>query len=548
MPKFFVAVFLAITGVILVGLVDGASHPNFSKIGFSVLGGSIIMIMSIIVEGWVAWRKEGDAIWPFSLVSLFINSHIRDGEFDKNHSGRIIKKTLKKELANSNCKLLLMGTTLNSLLGDNGMLLNMLNENDYRLAKKLATNKSTIQILILNPYSLQGIIRSISESDPFDKEQSPLDRLMNHLDKYHDYRIYKDFTETYNNIRRINTSYDSILECKLYNCVDPAFSIISHDSAIKEDLILSHQNIPNDKLSGRMPLFLYGNGRIKDDLESYFMFVWKNFSIPYEEYLINLEEKYLSYNRFIILINLQKLYWEKRWAEGRLPFNKITKLYDIAKGFIHNNNPRLILDLGCGEGGGGSLELARDAIEKHNSKIHLVDYSSSALNKYKVRYCDNFGGNHSSVDSHISVYSKDMLSFLNIFHENYYDCVYASMSIIYMPKLKSIEIFKKIYDVLKPKGKLFASFFTVNYFKLDTGESQDVQERPNLEFMKIPAPDHENLQIIVRGERRGEIRRFYHNKEELKAEIIMAGFNESFCMLEYGGKAEQVIYLLAEKQ
>lgn len=268
MIKFIAAVSLCLIGLILVSLIDPALHQNYNRIGFALLGSGIVLIANISFEFIFAWYDRRELPWPLSVMRLFYRSGIRDAHFDQDHSGKIVSKSLTKSLYSDSQRLWIMGTTLHSLLGDNGLLLRMLEDKDYSLAKQLSAHDRKIRLLILNPYSMPGIVRSISESAPFDLLASPIERLMSHLEGHAQHRLYVDFGQAIRNIKKVNKKYD-ILECRLYSCVDPFFSAIGDRCVISEALMLSDSNKPNEKLSGKMPLFYYNGGAVANAIQSY---------------------------------------------------------------------------------------------------------------------------------------------------------------------------------------------------------------------------------------------------------------------------------------
>jgi SAM-dependent methyltransferase len=284
------------------------------------------------------------------------------------------------------------------------------------------------------------------------------------------------------------------------------------------------------KLKGLMPHLVYGDGEIRDGLETYFNYIWKYDSVYLDDFHENVEEKYYEINRLFLLYGLQKEIWDKQWGAkwnakggGRSRGSIFHELYDRANEFFPQFSPKSILDLGCGDGGGGSLSIYREHLD---AKIDFVDISAIAINILK----DNIEELKikEDIDNPNAVCTvSDMLTFLIRHKQRQYSLVYANFSIIYMTKIKTIETFRRIFNAMHPNGIFMLSVWTVNYFKMPMGQHGEEGYRPMHEF--TPVPMTENLQILTGGVgsdmRLGEIRRFYRDYEELLQEFREADEN-----------------------
>lgn len=454
---------------------------------------------------------------------------------DKVQGKKIIEKSIldwasdNSTIEEKKCTLKIKGITLHLILGNRGILAECIKEN-----KILNREDKLIQILLLNPYSMNAISRSIAESRPFILEKDPVEAICSHsLTQHKEYILFRDFKQTLDNIKDLIANKDKYkvkIECKIYSTPSPSFLLLNKNTAIIENLIQGRMHKHSQKLYGILPHFVYGRGEIKDSLENQFNYIWNYNSVLYEDFYEEVEEKYYEISRLFILYNLQKLIWDREWKKakedqrtstdytGRSLKSTYDILYQEYLNYFPNHSPDTILDLGCGDGGGGSLILLK---ENPKSKIDYVDISNDAIDLL----IDNIKKEGLNA-ANVNMITADMLTFLNKCEYAQYSLIFANFSIIYMTKIKAIEIYRKIFKVLQHRGIFMLSLWTVNYFNMPIGKHGDQGVRPNYTFTRVPMT--EDLRILSEGSeiRRGEIRRFYNNFEELREEFKNADENE----------------------
>jgi SAM-dependent methyltransferase len=410
------------------------------------------------------------------------------------------------------------GVTLNLIFGNQGILKDLIDGD-----KLQGRGKKTIQALLLNPYSMNAITRSIQESRPFVKVSNPVKAICEHtLDKHKSYVLYEDFEQTMSNVEDLIDNYKSHgieIKCRVYNALSPDFLLIGRQRAIMENLILSRpKDEQRKKLYGILPHLVYGNGPIKDSLDSHFDYIWECDTVPLEDFHESVEEKYYEINRLFLLYRLQKEIWEEQWKRkdpsGRSPNSPYDILYQRYKELFPDFAPERILDLGCGDGGGGSLDMLR---EHPRARIDFVDISEIA-----IKLLEENMEREGLEKTHVGFHPSDMLTFLNRCQPRQYSLVYANFSIIYMTKIKAIEIYRKIFGALRGGGIFMLSLWTTKYFDMPIGQHGEEGKRPPHKFVRIPMT--EDLRVINEGPpaRIGEVRRFYNDLDELMDEFRIA--------------------------
>ncbi len=414
------------------------------------------------------------------------------------------------------------GVSLNLVFGNNGVLKECIEEK-----KIINRDRKEIRVLLLNPYSMNAITRSIQESRPFVFEKDPVIAICGHtLDEHRQHVLYQEFEQTLRNIRDLikhSSKHKITIECRIYSTLSPSFLLINEGRAISENLILSKvKDKAEGKLYGVLPIIVYGKGEIKDSLENYFDYMWNYDSISIDDFHERVEEKYYEINRLFLLYNLQNEIWERQWQEkspGRSFGSTYDMLYQGYKLYFPDHSPKSILDLGCGDGGGGSLTILK---EHPDAKIDFIDVSVNAIKLLKANIINN------GLDSsNINMEAVDMLTFLNRCAPLQYSLIHANFSIIYMTKIKAIEIYKKIFNALDSGGVFMLSLWTTNYFKMPISSKHgEAGCRPGHIFTRVPMT--EDLQVLIGGSdlRKGEIRRFYRDYKELLEEFEIADENK----------------------
>jgi len=415
------------------------------------------------------------------------------------------------------CTLKISGIAMIHIFGNDGILNELIDEK-----KIINSDIKRIQISLLNPFSINAITKSIQQKRPFNIDSDPISAITEHtLDQHKMCNLYDEFTQVTRNIRDLQNNsrnYKLPIECKIYNSTPPNFLMINDHRAIIESLVhVKKDNI--HRLKGLLPHLVYGKGETRDDLNKYFDYIWQYDSVTIDDFHEEVEEKYYEINRLILLYSLQKEIWEKQWAgkHARSKNSTFDNLYQSYKEFFPGIFPKAILDLGCGDGGGGSLTI----LEEHvNTKIDFVDISRNAIELLKVNIQDREIENPK-----LACTASDMLTYLIQCEMLKYSLVHANFSIIYMTKLRAVEIYRRIFNILDHGGVFMLSVWTINYFKMPISQHGKDGHRPPHIFTAVPMA--EDLQILTGGsvERLGEIRRFYRGFEELLEELQSADEN-----------------------
>jgi SAM-dependent methyltransferase len=503
-----------ILGIILVLIFQNTSFRDYGvRFGFILIAfgtGLIIwgLVSLISNSGWIGFinfmKRE-------NLVSIF-----KDPERGK----ELITKSIREWAENPQPDTIkIKGVTLNIAFSNTGILTQYVARN-----KIINRDQKKIQVLLLNPYSMNAITRSIQESRPLKPESNPTEDICNHTLVLHKQEIlYRDFERTVSNIKDMiqNSSVFKVgIECNVYSSASPNFLLINSKRAISENLILGRRNDePKGKLYGILPHLVYGNGKIKESLEVHFDYLWEYDSIPLEDFHEEVEEKYYEINRLFLLYNVQEEIWDRQWEKkGRSRDSEFDFLYlDYKALYPDAAPPSRILDLGCGDGGGGSLEILK---EHPNAIFDYVDISKVAIGFLQANIEDLEKSNR--IHYHYIPKPCDMLTFLTRCEPASYSMIYANFSIIYMTKIKAIEIYRKIFAALQSGGVFMISLWTTNYFKMPVGEHGEKGKRPPHTFVRIPMT--EDLRVLNSGPRLriGEIRRFYRDFDELMEEFQSA--------------------------
>ena len=490
---------LLILGYFLIVANDALPIESGKEIGFVLVGVAAPLAINAFVWGLRhASRFLSNIYVPIELRK---RTGFRDGQYDRGHDGKLITRFLHaalRQVERDQQDLLLVGTTLQSLFGSAGLFSDANFVDD--LDNLMATNRSIkkIRVLIINPYCQQAIIRSLSESQPFGfEEKPPYQRILDHSAQLHESsELVRGFSST---LRFLSDGkYQNLFEARVYSCCGPYFGAIIDDQAFYEELVFASSTQPSKKLSGRMPVIRYDRGESASAIAEHFEFVWQTVSIPLADFDAQVERSYFAISQFQILLNLQRTYWEDRWRRD-IDREEPRTLFDVdATEHLEGMVAPIILDLGCGSGGGGSMSLAEEC-SRLNGEITAVDFSAAALRRYEARMSSGVAVNFEP---------NDILSVLRQTDENSVDLVYANYSIIYMTMSRASEIYKEVFRVIKPGGVFLASVFNNQYFDRET---------MRLRFETIPAV--EDLRVIVSSGREGEIRRFYKTVRELFDEL-----------------------------
>ncbi len=231
--------------------------------------------------------------------------------------------------------------TLNIAFSNTGIMTEYVSNN-----KIINKEVKEIRVLLLNPYSMNAITRSIQESRPLKPESNPTEDICKHTLAQHKQEIlYRDFERTISNIKDLiqnSSTYKVNLQCHIYSSASPNFLLINGKRAISENLILGRRkDEPKGKLYGILPHLVYGNGKIKESLEVHFDYLWDYDSVALEDFHEEVEEKYYEINRLFLLYNLQKEIWEAQWKKkGRSRDSEFDILYQDYKELYPGRIPR----------------------------------------------------------------------------------------------------------------------------------------------------------------------------------------------------------------
>lgn len=147
----------------------------------------------------------------------------------------------------------------------------------------------------------------------------------------------------------------------------------------------------------------------------------------------------------------EEIHKSQEW--GKYPSEDIIRF--VARNYYNKERKNIkILDFGCGAGA-STWYLAREGFD-----TYAFDGSASAVTKAKAYLAKE------NLEAHFEVADALDISYEN----NFFDCIIDS-AVVYANTIKNItDMYKKIYDLLVPAGKLFATgLFTPNTAGYGTG-------------------------------------------------------------------------------
>lgn len=147
----------------------------------------------------------------------------------------------------------------------------------------------------------------------------------------------------------------------------------------------------------------------------------------------------------------EEIHKSQEW--GKYPSEDIIRF--VARNYYNKERKNIkILDFGCGAGA-NTWYLAREGFD-----TYAFDGSASAVMKAKSYLAKE------NLEAHFEVADALDISYEN----NFFDCIIDS-AVVYANTIKNItDMYKKIYDLLVPAGKLFATgLFTPNTAGYGTG-------------------------------------------------------------------------------
>jgi SAM-dependent methyltransferase len=301
---------------------------------------------------------------------------------------QIIKGFFDRWASSSESSTIMMKAVTSRLVFGYGGLLSSIGE--------IANADSKLCVLLLNPYSTNAIIRSVLEGRTF--ERPSRDQLRDYtIEKHEKRQLCLDFLQAINHLKHLNTTekFNGCIECRIYSSAPPSFILIDTNNALVEHLVLGNtEEKQKDILYGTLPHLHYQAGPARDGLASHFDYVWKLDAIPLADFHEEIEREYYEINRLPLLYNLQQDIWDKQWesdARSRNPdeLNLYQKFRDSVLPLPRDSkNKQSVLDLGCGMGEGGSLDILSDHPE---GDFDFVDLSKVAIDKLKAivdRYSD----------------------------------------------------------------------------------------------------------------------------------------------------------------
>lgn len=147
----------------------------------------------------------------------------------------------------------------------------------------------------------------------------------------------------------------------------------------------------------------------------------------------------------------EEIHKSQEW--GKYPSEDIIRF--VARNYYNKERKNIkILDFGCGAGA-NTWYLAREGFD-----TYAFDGSASAVMKAKSYLAKE------NLEAHFEVADALDISYEN----NFFDCIIDS-AVVYANTIKNItDMYKKIYDLLVPAGKLFTTgLFTPNTAGYGTG-------------------------------------------------------------------------------
>lgn len=132
-------------------------------------------------------------------------------------------------------------------------------------------------------------------------------------------------------------------------------------------------------------------------------------------------------------------YWKNRWSNVRVPVNNFAKYtYSVIK----RKKAKKILDLGSGMGQ-DSVYFASKGFD-----VTAVDFSESGIKKLK------------NLNKDVKVVLQDIKKFK--LKPNYFDVIYAHLSLHYFDDQITNKIFKRLHKALKRNGLIFVKCKSIN--------------------------------------------------------------------------------------
>ncbi|MFH1791690.1 MAG: methyltransferase [Candidatus Omnitrophota bacterium] len=219
---------------------------------------------------------------------------------------------------------------------------------------------------------------------------------------------------------------------------------------------------------------------------------------------VMLDEVFVSkggeYIRWLSLADQQMRIHNRQFAAGRQEVRGGNWFQQEIAGLAAGRSGQLsVLDIGCGDGAYGSLELASSGCD-----YTAVDLSRLGLDDFRRKLAGRDSRN-------IKLINESIEDFLNRAPSGCYDVVHAHLSLHYFDDATTRRIFSQIRRVLKPGGALYA--------KVVSTEDRRFIERENMVSL-----EEENMVIFTEGARAGEVRRVF-TEDYLAA--VMEGLNIS---------------------
>ena len=149
---------------------------------------------------------------------------------------------------------------------------------------------------------------------------------------------------------------------------------------------------------------------------------------------------------------VQEDYWKLKWKEikNNVPNNFARRSFSC----IANKEYKKLLDLGCGDG--------RDSVyfSRKGLKVTAVDFSESGIENLRKKVIEN--------NLNIKTICSDIQN-IN-FGNNSFDVIYAHLSLHYFDDKTTTDVFSRLYDILKPNGRIFIKCKSVEDYLFGKGE------------------------------------------------------------------------------
>jgi hypothetical protein len=195
-------------------------------------------------------RSKGPNI--INVIRLMRREKLQNIMRDQEKGKELITKSFREwAQSQKGSTIKVKGVTLNLVFRNDGIMRKLIGGKEM-----INADEKHIQVLLLNPYSMNAITRSIQESRPFDpqngahadhpdRDPDPVAEICQHtLVQHKEDILYQDFARTERNIRnwlRYSDAHKIEIECRIYNALSPGFLLISDRRAITENLILSEK-------------------------------------------------------------------------------------------------------------------------------------------------------------------------------------------------------------------------------------------------------------------------------------------------------------------